>query len=207
MCCPAQLGGSLVSICLPRLHPAGVRFTLLLQALPFCCGLRTAAMGYALWWSLFVVVGCLGNGRLRQQWAFTSVGADCLGSGRRPSPMELRRTGFSCVHTWSVWNRRFVCPTALPETLSPWNLLGWLTVQVPFSLKFSPPKSQVAGPTGHPDECAFSGPLCSATTVRATAAPAAGCASQNLCLASHISSIPRNFPVLWATKIRLEMRP
>ena len=34
--CPAQLGGSLVTICLPRLRPAGVRFILLLQALPFC---------------------------------------------------------------------------------------------------------------------------------------------------------------------------
>ena len=48
LCCPAQLGDSVVTISLPRLHPAGVRFALLLQALPFCCGLRPAATGYAL---------------------------------------------------------------------------------------------------------------------------------------------------------------
>ena len=77
LCCLAQLGGSLVTICLPRLRPAGVRFALLLQALPCCCGLRPAAMGYALRQSLSVVAGCLGNGRLRQQWACTSVVADC----------------------------------------------------------------------------------------------------------------------------------
>ena len=66
--CPAQLGGSLVSICLLRLRPAGVRSALLLQAVPCCCSLHPAAMGYALWWSLCVVAGCLGNGRLHQQW-------------------------------------------------------------------------------------------------------------------------------------------
>ena len=86
---PAQLGGSLVTICLPRLCPAGVRFALLLQALPFCCSLRPVAMGYALRWSLSVVAGCFGYGRLHQQWACTSVGADCLGNGGRPSPTEL----------------------------------------------------------------------------------------------------------------------
>ena len=91
--CPAQLGGSRVTICLSRLRPAGVRFALLLQALPFCCGLRPAATGYALRWSLSVVAGCLGNGWLRQQWACTSVGAVCLGNGGRPSPTELRPHG------------------------------------------------------------------------------------------------------------------
>ena len=89
--CPAQLGGSLVTICLLRLRPAGVRFTLLLQALPFCCGLRPAAMGYTLRRSLSVVSGCLSNGRLHQQWACISVGADCLGNGGRPSPTERLR--------------------------------------------------------------------------------------------------------------------
>ena len=79
--CPAQQGGSLVTFCLPRLRPAGVKFALLLQALPFYCGLRPVATGYALRRSLSVVPGCLGNGRLRQQWACTSVGADCLGNG------------------------------------------------------------------------------------------------------------------------------
>ena len=70
LCCPAQLGGSLVTICLPRLGPAGVRFALLLQALPCCCSLRPAATGYALWRSLSVVAGCLGNGTLHQQWEY-----------------------------------------------------------------------------------------------------------------------------------------
>ena len=90
--CPAQLGGSLVLL---RLCPAGVRFTLFLQALPFCCPLRPVATGSALRRSLSLVPGCLGNGRLRQQWACTSVGADCLGNGGRPSRMELRFKGTS----------------------------------------------------------------------------------------------------------------
>ena len=122
--CPIQPGGSPVTICLPRLCPAGVRFAPLLQALPCCCVLRPAAMGYALLPSLSVVAGCLGNGRLRQQWACSSVEADCLTKGGRPSPTELHRPGFSCACTQSTWNCRFVCPTALPQMLSPWNLLG-----------------------------------------------------------------------------------
>ena len=61
LCCPAQLGGSQVTICLLRLCPAGVRSTLLLQALPCSCGLHPAATGYALWGSLSVVAGCLSN--------------------------------------------------------------------------------------------------------------------------------------------------
>ena len=82
--CPAQLGGRLATVCLPRLRPAGVRFALLLQALPFCCGLHPAASGYTLWQSLSVVAGCLSNGRLHQQWACTSVGVVCLVNGGRP---------------------------------------------------------------------------------------------------------------------------
>ena len=81
--CPAQLGGRLVTVCLPRLRPAVVRLALMGPALLFCCGLR-----HALRWSLSVVAGCLGNGRLRQQWACISVGAGCLGNGGRPSPTE-----------------------------------------------------------------------------------------------------------------------
>ena len=67
----------------------------MLQALPFCSGLRPAAMGYALQQSLSVVPGCLSNGRLRQQWACTSVGADCLGNGGCPFPTELHFKGTS----------------------------------------------------------------------------------------------------------------
>ena len=96
MCCPVKLGGSLVTICLPRLLPVGVRLALFLQALPCCCGLRPAATGYALRRSLSVVAGCLGNGRLLQQWVCTSVGAYCLGNGGCPSPMEVHHPGFRC---------------------------------------------------------------------------------------------------------------
>ena len=62
-----------------------------------CSSAAVSATGYALQQSLSVVVGCLGNGRLHQQWACTSVGADCLSNGGRPSPTELHRTGFSCA--------------------------------------------------------------------------------------------------------------
>ena len=81
--CPVRLGGRLATVCLPRLCPAVVWFALLLQALLFCCGLR-----HALRQSLSVVAGCLGNGRLRQQWACISVGVGCLGNGGCPSPTE-----------------------------------------------------------------------------------------------------------------------
>ena len=101
-CCPAQLGGSQVSICLPRLCPAGVKFTLLLQALPFCCGLRPVATGYALQRSLSVVPGCFGNGRLHQQWACTSVVADCLGNGGRPSSVEPRLKKTSSLGVFGI---------------------------------------------------------------------------------------------------------
>ena len=61
----------------------------------FCSSAAVSATGYALQRCLSVVVGCLGNGRLRQQWACISVGADCLGNGRRPSYTELRFKGTS----------------------------------------------------------------------------------------------------------------
>ena len=193
LCCPAQLGGSLVTICLPRLRPAGVRSSLLLQGLPCCCSLHPAAMGSALWWSLSVVAGCLSNGRLCQQWECISVGADCLSNGGCPSPTELQCPGFSCAHTQSVWNCCFVCPTALAQTPFPWNLLAWLTVQVLFNqmdMPICPLKSQIAGSTGHPDLCALCGELWSAAALqlRPPAAPAAGCSSQNCC-----TGVPRLF--------------
>ena len=119
----AQLGGSLVTICLPRLRSADVRSTLLLQALPCCCGLRPAAMAYALWQSLSVVAGCLSNGRLRQQWACTSVGAGCLGNGGYPSPTELHHPGFRCARSETLHPERLESPFCLshcpgPNTIS-----------------------------------------------------------------------------------------
>ena len=75
--------------CWCEVHPVAAGSALLLWSLPFCCSLCPAAMGYTLWQSLSVVPGCLSNGRLHQQWAYTSVGADCLNNGGRPFPMEL----------------------------------------------------------------------------------------------------------------------
>ena len=59
------------------------------------------------------MVGCLGNGRLHQQWECTSVGAECLGNGGRPSPTELHHPGFSCACSESVNPERFVLPFCL----------------------------------------------------------------------------------------------
>ena len=132
MRCSAQLGDSLVTVCLLRHRPALVWFTLLLQALPFCCGLRPAAMGYALQRSLTVVAGCLGNGRLCQQWACISVGAGCLGNGRMHQQWACISVGASCLgngrwpspteRLWDrllgrVWNRGFIRPTGLSQRL------------------------------------------------------------------------------------------
>ena len=72
-----------------------------------------------------------------------------------PPPQSVSGT----VCTGSIWNCGFVRPTELPQTLCPCHFLGWPTVQVPFSLKSSPLKSQVAGSTGHPDKRALWGPL------------------------------------------------
>ena len=90
--CPAQLGGRLATVCLPRLSPAVVRFALLLQALLFCCGLR-----HTLRRSLSVVAGCLGNGRLRQQWACISVGTGCLSKGWLRQQWACISVGVGCL--------------------------------------------------------------------------------------------------------------
>ena len=113
------------------------------------CGLR-----HALRQSLFIVACCLSNGRLRQQWACISVGAGCLRSGGRPSPTE--RLGPSARDSLKS---RFFSSHWVSQTICPCNPLDWLTVQVSFSLKSSPLKSQVAGSTGHPDKRALWGLL------------------------------------------------
>ena len=92
MRCPAQLGGRLATVCLPRLRPAVVRLALLGQALLFCCGLR-----HALRQSLSVVAGCLGNGRLRQQWPFISVGTGCLSNGWLCRQLACISLGVGCL--------------------------------------------------------------------------------------------------------------
>ena len=58
--CPAQLGGSLVTICLPRLRPAVVRLTLAQQ---FCCSPPSPA-----------VESLCCNGLPRQRQAASAVG-------------------------------------------------------------------------------------------------------------------------------------
>ena len=95
------------------------------------------------------MAGCVSSGRVSQLGRVASVMVDA------PSP----RSASGTVSTASVWNRRFVCPTALSHMLCPCNPLGWPTTQVPFSLKFRPLKSQVAVSTGHPDKRALWGSL------------------------------------------------
>ena len=118
-------------------------------ALLFCCGLC-----HALRWSLSVVAGCLGNGKLHQQWACITVGAGCLSNGGRPSPTEcLRPSAQDHLKSW------FCSSHWVSQTLCPCNRLGWPSVQVSFSLKSSPLESQVAGSMGHPEKRALWGVL------------------------------------------------
>ena len=113
-----------------------------------------------------------------------------------PPPQSASGT----ISTASIWDCRFVCPTALSHMLCPCNPLGWPTAQVPFSLKFSPLKSQVAVSTRHLDKRALWGSLGRAGRRHP------GFLRQSLCLVSHVSFILGNFPVLWATKISLKMQ-
>ena len=138
--CPTQLGGSLGTICLPSLHPAAVGSALLPWALPYSHGLHPVSVGSALlswapscWRSLSVIVGCLGSGRLCQQWECTSVGAECLGSGGRPSPTKLQCPGFSCARSETLNPERFKSLFYL--SLWGWDppsLLTWLPASGPF---------------------------------------------------------------------------
>ena len=89
------------------------------------------------------------------------------------------------LSTQSVWNRLFVCPTGLAQMLFPWNLLAWLTVQVPFNkmdMPSCPLKSQIVGSTGHLDQCALCGVLWSATMLQRQPKPLRGCPASLLYL-------------------------
>ena len=101
--------------CWCEVHPVAAGSALLLRSPPCCHGVRPAATGYALRRSLSVVSGCLGNSRLHQQWACISVGADCLGDGGCPCPMEHHR---GCLH-WEGLESPF-CPShcATPNAVS-----------------------------------------------------------------------------------------
>ena len=137
LCCPAQLGGSLVTICLLRLRPAGVRFTLLLQALPCCCGLRPAATGYALLPCVIpcipvymgvvraavVIMACLCSRRLSLLWWVASATAGCLSNRRLCQQWQCTSIGVECLNNGrrpspsELHHPGFSC--ACRETLNP----------------------------------------------------------------------------------------
>ena len=115
------------------LHPAVMGSALLSWAPPCCHGLCPAVMGSALLpclipcspvyvgvvraamvmvaclcsGGLSVMVGCLGNGRLHQQWQRSSIGVECLGNGGHPSPSELHHPGFRCACRETLNPERF----------------------------------------------------------------------------------------------------
>ena len=186
--CPAQLGGRLATVCLPRLRPAVV-----LQALLFCCGLR-----HALRQSLSVVAGCLGNGWLRLQWACMSVGAGCLGNGGRPSPTEClgppARGSFEIADLF--------VPLGYPRRSVP--TIPWAGPLSKSRSVSSPALSSLRLPVQQGTRT--SAPCGERWVGPAAATLAAGFARQMYCLASRVSSSLENFPVLWATKISLEMQ-
>ena len=145
---------------------------------PCCCRLcfssAVSATGCALRQSLSVVAGCLGNGRLRQQWACISVGAGCLGNswlrqqwacisvglgclgnGGHPSPTEHLRDG---LHGERLESPFCLSHCATPNAVS-LQSPGLAHCPSPVKSKFSPLKSQVAGSTGHPDKRALWGAL------------------------------------------------
>ena len=83
------------------------------------------------------MAGCLGNGRLCQQWACTSVGEQCLGSGRHPSPTELHHPVLSCTHSETLNPKRFESRFESLFCLSLWgwdllSLITWLPASEPF---------------------------------------------------------------------------
>ena len=106
------------------------------------------------WACISVGAGCLGHSWLHQQWACISVGAGYLGSGGRLSPTvrlgPSARDSLKSRFCSSHWVSQMICSC---------NPLGWPTVQVLFSLKSSPLKSEVANSTGHPDKHALWGLL------------------------------------------------
>ena len=177
-----------------------------------CCGLRHALLRRLFivacclgnsrvrqqWACISVGTGCLGNGWLCQQWACISVGVGCLGSGGRPSPTE--HLGLSARDSLKS---RFCSSHWVSQTICLCNPLGWATVHVSFSLKKSSPvKSQVAGSTAHPDERALWGLLGRAGCCR----PGCWLRQADLLPGVPCLFIVESFPVLWATKIGLEMQ-
>ena len=157
------------------------------------------------------MVGCLGNSRLCHQWECTSVGAGCLGNGGRPSHTELHHPWFSCARSETLHHERLESPFCLSHCAGP----NTVSLESP-GLAHCPSLIQSEGYANLPSQvsdCQFNrapGPVCfvGSTVVRRCAACLLLAApAKTSALASHVSFIPGNFPVLWATKIRLEMQP
>ena len=194
------------------------------EAPPCCCEARPVAagscssavfstMGYALQRNLSVVVGCLGNGSLCQQWAFVSVGAGCLGNCRL-------RQQWACVSIGGV-------ASVMVDVRPPRSASGTVSTVRPFGIVV------LSVPLRYPTRCvltiSWAGPLPKFPSVSSSAlsslrwpfqqgtrkstpcgerwvGPAASFSRQSLCLVSRVSFILGNFPVLWATKISLKMQ-
>ena len=92
--------------CFCRLCPSAAVSTLLPRATP--CGGASL-----LWWVASATAGCVSNGSV------TSVGADCLSTGGRPSPTELHRPGFSCAHSETLHLECLELPFCLSHCATP----------------------------------------------------------------------------------------
>ena len=208
--CPAR---TQTSLCLPaEAPPCCCVVRPVVQTLLFCCVLL-----HALRRSLSLVAGCLGNGRLRQQWACISVGTGCLGNGWLHQQWACISVGAGCLGNGG-------CPSPT-ERLRP-SARGLFEIAVLFvslgHLKRSVPEIPWAGPLSKSHSVSSPALSCLWLPVQqgtwtsapcgehwagpAAATPAASFARQRFCLASRVSSSLGNFPVLWATKISLEMQ-
>ena len=117
--------------CWCEVRPVAAGSALLLQSPPCCHGLRPVVESLCCgglpqdgrlrqqWECTSVGAGCLGNGRLCQQLECSSVGADCLGNGGRPAPTELHHPGFSCAHSETLHPERLESPFCLSHCTGP----------------------------------------------------------------------------------------
>ena len=79
------------------------------------------------------MAGCLGNGRLRQQWQCSSKGVECLCNGERPSPSELHHPGFRCACHETLNPERFQLRFCLfLWWWDPLSLITWLPASESF---------------------------------------------------------------------------
>ena len=172
-----------------------------------CCSAAVSATCYALRRSLSVVAGCLGNGRLHQQWPCISVGMGCLGNGWLRQQWACISVGVGCLG-----NVGRPSPTEHLR-LSAWGAFEITVLFVPLGYpKCSVPAIPWAGPLSK--SRSVSSPALSSLRLLvqqgtrtsapcgerwlgpAATTPAAGFARQRYCLASHVSFILGNFPVL-----------